>query len=88
MAIVLLEVCGTHRLQVRKFSAANRRSIGASKPSWKMSKKRFTEVIYDWATLARVFVLGKPFRPSLMLVGKAGVYHNGEHLKGAHAGRL
>ncbi len=33
-------------------------------------KKLFMDVIYE----ARVFVYGKPFQPSLMLVGKAGAY--------------
>jgi hypothetical protein len=32
--------------------------------------KRFTAVIYEWAELARVFVPGKPFQPSLMFASK------------------
>ncbi len=30
--------------------------------------KLFTAVIYEFSQSARVFVLGKPFQPSLMLV--------------------
>jgi hypothetical protein len=37
-------------------------------------KKRFTAVIYKFSLLARVFVLGNPFQPSLMFAGKAGAY--------------
>ncbi len=33
--------------------------------------KHFTSVIYLNLLLARVFVPGKPFKPSLMIVGKA-----------------
>jgi hypothetical protein len=31
----------------------------------------FTAVSYDFSQLARVFVRGKPFQPSLMFAGKA-----------------
>ncbi len=33
--------------------------------------KRFTAVRYDFSYLARAFVPGKPFQPSLTFVGKA-----------------
>ncbi len=36
--------------------------------------KLFTVVSYDFSYLARTFVPGKPYHPSLMFVGKAGAY--------------
>ncbi len=35
------------------------------------AKKLFTSVIYRCLLIARIFVLGRPFQPSLMFLGKA-----------------
>ncbi len=49
--------------------------------------KIYTDVNYECLEEARVFVLGKPFQPSLMFVGKAsGYYRRAKHLKGASLG--
>ncbi len=34
--------------------------------------KRFTAVIYEFSLKARVFVLDKPFKPSVKFLGKVG----------------
>jgi hypothetical protein len=36
--------------------------------------KTFTAVSYRFLSLARAFVFGKPFQPSLMSEGKVGAY--------------
>jgi hypothetical protein len=38
--------------------------------------KLFTAVIYEFFKQARVFVPGKPFKPSLMFVDKDGAYRS------------
>jgi hypothetical protein len=43
--------------------------------------KLYTAVIYEFLKFAWVFVLDKPFQPSLMFVGKAGAYLRVEQLK-------
>ncbi len=48
--------------------------------------KLFTDVIYGFLSKARVFVLGKPFQPSLMFAGEARSIPIVEHLKGPSLG--
>ncbi len=44
--------------------------------------KLFVAVIYRFSLKARVFVPGKPFKPSQMFAGKARAYPLVEHMKG------
>ncbi len=47
--------------------------------------KLFTAVSYEFSLLARVFVPGKPFQPSLMFAGKAVAYQSEAPFKVLHS---
>jgi hypothetical protein len=48
--------------------------------------KLFTVVSYELSQSARAFVLGKPFQPSLIFAGKAGVYPIEAHFRCSNLG--
>ncbi len=70
----LKDLQGTNKSFLRKFINYIRKefyNIG----SWAQSNETFLSVTSEFLQLARVFVPDKPFQPSLMFGGKAGVFH-------------